>query len=316
MFVLTYFFQLCSSGRNPSTFEKHTTYFKKKLSESNISFLPQLSSVDGNSSNLKKHTTRFKRKFSESNISFVPQKRPSNLQLTSDEETDYYHKKTKRKHKTHQKSSSKQIYKVEVVEPNKTSPNSKNSNKPPVVIRLKRVQHTKNKYSTTKFEGPISISDCNADCLKVSSSFNSHKPDRRFIRVVRKPSVNSDKNLEFATRCSSKNQIFTFEHPELRTFVQKVKLCYPMSVNMPDTKSSLEYVHERISRLDNYSLKRAMSFSESIEFISNVKPQQIGEWFYNIPKKIEDDFSFDTTQLTSLIEMSKATKNLHGKKFK
>lgn len=305
MFVLTLFFQLCSAGRNHSTFEKHTTYFKKKCSESNISFLPQLCSVGGNSSSFKKHPTCFKRKFSESNISFVPQKRPSNLQLTSDEETNYYHKRIKRKHKTHQKSSSKQIYKVEVVEPNKTLPNLKNSNKPPVVIRLKRVQHTKNKYSTSNFDSSISIP---TDCWKVSSSLNSHTPDRGFIRVVRKPSVNNDKNVEFATKCSSKKQIFTFEHPELRTFVKKVKLCYPISVNIPDTKSSLEYVHERISRLDNRCLKRAMSFSESIQFISNVKPQQIGEWFYNIPKKIEDDFSFDTTQLTSLIEMSKASK--------
>lgn len=244
----------------------------------------------------------FKRTFSETNISFVPQKRPSNLQVTSEEDTSY-HKKTKRKHKTHQKSSSKHIYKVEVVEPNQPLPNSKNTNKPPVVIRLKRVQHTKNKYCSNNFDNPISISDCNADYWKDSSSLDNHVREPGFIRVVRKPSIDNDNKLKPATKCLSKNQMFAFEHPELRTFIQKGNLCYPMFVNIPDTKSSIDYIHESISRLENHSLKCGMSFSESINFISNVKSQQIGKWFYNIPKEIEDDFSFDSAVLTPLINI-------------
>lgn len=258
------FFQLCCVSDNPNTFDKQTCFNKQ---------------------------------FTETDITFVPQKRPSNLQLTSDEDTSY-HKKTKRKHKTHQKSSTKQIYKVEVVEPNQTLLKSKNRNKPPVVIRLKRVQHTEKKYCS---------SDFNADCWKGSSSLNNHIQDRGYIKVVRKPSVYND-NIQPATKHFSNNHIFTFEHPELHRFFQKDKLCYPVSVNIPHALSSVEYIHDKVSKLDNLSLKCAMPFSKSIEFISNLKPQQIGKWFFSIPKEIEDDFSFDSAVLTPLTRIIKNNK--------
>ncbi|VVC36544.1 BRCT domain,Zinc finger, DBF-type [Cinara cedri] len=257
----------------------------------------RLCSVSDNPGTFEKQTICFKRQYSATDITFVPQKRPSNLQLTSDEETSY-HKKTKRKHKTHQKSLSKHIYKVEVVEPNQILPKSKNTNKPPVVIRLKRVQHNENKYCS---------SDFNTDCLKDTSSLENHIPNHKFIRVVRKPSIYNDNNIRPVTKSFSNNHIFTFEYPELRRFIQKEKLYHPISVNIPDTQSSVKYIDERISKQDNHNLKCAMSFSKSIKFILNMKPQQIGAWFFNIPKEIEDDYSFDSAVLTPLTTKSNTT---------
>ncbi|XP_025191214.1 uncharacterized protein LOC112591588 isoform X2 [Melanaphis sacchari] len=247
-----------------------------------------------------------KYQFSDTDISFVPQKRPSKkLHSPIHDEINFY-KKTKRKHKTHQKSSSKDIYKVEVVNSHssKSKNNSNNdrieSDQPPVIIRLKRVQNSKNKYSSSDVESRLSISSSDND----DETSEDPKPVHRYIRVVRKSSF-SDRTEVTPSKGYTQSQMFTFEHPELRHNIHKDVSYYPTYTCIPDTKSSIEYIQEKIANLGNPSLKCMLSFKESLKVMSKMEPQKIGEWFYNVPKKIQDNLSFDSSTLVPLTDLSK-----------
>lgn len=253
-----------------------------------------------------------KRKYcSDTNISFVPQKRPSKIHIPLHDENNFY-KKTKRKHKTHQKSlSSKDIYKVEVVnsQPSSSKNNSNNdkitSSQPPVIIRFKRVQKSKNKYPSSEVESQISVSPSSEDDDNVKRiSEEDPLPVQKYIRVVRKPSF-SDKTEITPPKSYTKNQMFTFEYPELRQNIHNNVSYYPTFNCIPDTRSSIEYIQEKIANVGNHTLNYTLSFKESLKVISNMKPRQIGEWFYNVPKKIQDDLSFNSSKLVPLTELSK-----------
>lgn len=179
----------------------------------------------------------------------------------------------------HQKNSFKDIYKVI----NTQSSSSKyisnddkiESNKPPVIIRLKRIRHSICKYSSSEDDDEILDS-----------------PVQRCIRVVRKPSF-SDKILDMP-KIISKNHIFTFEHPKLRINISNGRSYYPTSNCLQNTKSCVQYFNEKIAKLGTNNLKCTFPFKKSMQILSNMKPLQVGEWFYNIPNKIQDNLSFNT----------------------
>lgn len=210
----------------------------------------------------------------------MPQKRPSNLHSPLHKEINY-HKKTKRKNKMNQKLSSKDIYKVEVVNsPRSSSINSSNdsvdSEKPPVIVRFKRIQPTIAKHYSSDPDGQIS-----------SNVNNKHFPEdpipvRRYFRVVRKPSFSNE--VQIAPKGYSENLIYSFEYPELHQNVGDV-LYYPTYNHIPNSGSSIGNIQEKIAKIDNYSFKCPLSFENSLKFMSNMVPQQIGKWFYNIKKK-------------------------------
>lgn len=225
-------------------------------------------------------STSFKNKCSDPHFKFVPQKRPSNLHSPLHKEMNY-HKKTKRKHKMNQKLSSKDIYKVEVVNsPRSSSVNSSNdsidSNKPPVIVRFKRIQPTIVEHYSSDPDGQISSDDNNKTFSEDSI------PVRRYIRVVRKPSFSHE--VQIAPKGYSKNLIYSFEFPELHQNVSNI-LYYPTYNLFPNSGSSIKNIQEKIAQLDNHNLKCSLSFENSLKFVSNMVPQQIGNWFYNIKKK-------------------------------
>jgi len=271
------------------------------------------------SENLKR-----KYQYSDTDISFVPQKRPSKLHSPIHDEINFY-KKIKRKHKTHQKSPCKDIYKVEVVNshPSNSNNDSITSDKPPVIIRIKRVQNSKNKYPSSDVESHITISSSSSPSTSSSSSSSSSSdnddydddinvkkipeetiPVHRYIRVVRKPSFSNETEVT-PIKSFTESQMFTFEHPELRQNIHKNCSYYPTYTCIPDTKSSVKYIQEKIENLGNPSLKCTLSFKDSLKVMSNMKPTKIGEWFYNVPKKIQDNLSFNSSSLVPLTELSK-----------
>lgn len=239
---------------------------------------------------------------SDTNISFVPQKRPSNTPLYEKLNRD---KKIKRKHKTYQKPTSKDIYKVEVVNSLPSSSKSDlhngriTSDKPPVIIRLKRVHISKNQnlLSDIDSNGSVSSDDCDKKIPE-----KDHIQDKRYIRVVRKPSF-SNETRHSSSKVNSKNQIFTFEQPEVRQSFPYNFSYYPTCTCIPHTMSSVEYIQDRMAQLGNNNFKCSFSFNESLKFLSNVEPRKIGEWFYNVPKKIQDDLSFDSNALVPLTQL-------------
>ncbi|KAL4135913.1 hypothetical protein QTP88_007494 [Uroleucon formosanum] len=256
-----------------------------------------------------------KYQYSDTNITFVPQKRPSKLHSPMHDEINYY-KKTKRKHKTHQKSLSKDIYKVEVV--NRHPSNSNNdrivSDQPPVIIRIKRVQNSKKKCPSSDVESHITISSASSsedddddynDDINVRKIPEDTIPVHRYIRVVRKPSCSNETEVT-PSKSFTESQMFTFEHPELRRNIYKNSSSYyPTYTCIPDTRSSVEYIHEKITNLSNPRLKRTLSFKDSLKVMSNMEPKKIGEWFFNVPKKIQDNLSFNSSSLVPLTELSK-----------
>lgn len=256
-----------------------------------------------------------KYQYSDTNITFVPQKRPSKLHSPMHDEINYY-KKTKRKHKTHQKSLSKDIYKVEVV--NRHPSNSNNdrivSDQPPVIIRIKRVQNSKKKCPSSDVESHITISSASSsedddddynDDINVRKIPEDTIPVHRYIRVVRKPSFSYETEVT-PSKSFTESQMFTFEHPELRRNIYKNSSSYyPTYTCIPDTRSSVEYIHEKITNLSNPRLKRTLSFKDSLKVMSNMEPKKIGEWFFNVPKKIQDNLSFNSSSLVPLTELSK-----------
>lgn len=236
----------------------------------------------------------------DTNISFVPQKRPSTK--TPLYEKSNRVKKIKRKNKTYQKPTSKDIYKVEVV--NNHPSNAKSdmhsnriaSDKPPVIIRLKRVQNSKKRNIISDADSPDDISSDNCDKKSVEKD---HTPVHRCIRVVRKPSFSNEREHS-SSKGNSKNQIYAFEQPELhRTFPYKTSY-YPTLSCIPNTMPSVEYIEERIAKLSKNNFNCKLSFKESLRVLSKIEPREIGELFYNVPKIIQDDLSFDSNALVSL----------------
>lgn len=249
-----------------------------------------------------------KYQYSDANISFVPQKRPSKLYSPIHDEVNFY-KKTKRKHKTNLKSLSKDIYKVEVVNSHPSNSNNDKiaSDQPPVIIRFKRVQNSKNKYPSSDIESHITISsddDDDDEDIDVKKMPEDAIPVHKYIRVVRKPSFSNVTEV-LPSKSFTESHIFTFEHPELRRNIYKNVSYYPTYTCIPDTKSSIEYIQEKIANLGNPSLKCTLSLKDSLKIISNMEPKKIGEWFYNVPKKIQDNLSFNSSTLVPLTELSK-----------
>ncbi|KAE9533540.1 hypothetical protein AGLY_009178 [Aphis glycines] len=261
----------------------------------------------GNKTFKEQASVSLKRKyqFSDSDITFVPQKRPSKkLHSPVHDEINFY-KKTKRKRKTHQKPSYKDIYKVEVVNshPSKSNNDKIESDQPPVIIRLKRVQNSKNEYSSSDVESHRSMSSSDND----DEIPKDPTPDHRYIRVVRKPSFSDGTEIS-PSKGYTESQMFTFEHPELRHNIYKdIKNVsyYPTYTCIPDTKSSIEYIQEKMENLGTPSLNCTLSYNESLKVMSKMEPQKIGEWFYNIPKKIHDNLSFNSSTLVPLTDLSK-----------
>lgn len=285
MLIFIFFFQPCLFGdKTPSAFKDQTSKSLKR-----------------------------KYQYSDTNISFVPQKRPSKLHSPIHDEINFY-KKTKRKHKTHQKSLSKDIYKVEVV--NSQPSNSNNdriaSDQPPVIIRIKKVQNSKNKYPSSDVKSHITISSASSSSdnddddndVNVKKIPEDTIPVHRYIRVVRKPSFSNETEVT-PSKSFTESQMFTFEHPELRQNIYEKCSYYPTYTCIPDTKSSVEYIQEKIKNLGDPSLKCTLSFKDSLKVMSNMEPKQIGEWFYNVPKKIQDNLSFNSSSLVPLTELSK-----------
>lgn len=158
------------------------------------------------------------------------------------ERKNNYHKKLK--HKLHQNTSFNDIYKVEVVDTKSSNSinilkdNEIESYLPPVIIRFKRVQHSKCKLN------------------------------------------------------SSKNHIFNFEQTKLRKHTSYDNFYYPTSSCVINTKSCVEYINKKITKINNNNnnIKCTFPFKKSIKILSIIDPSIIGEWIYNIPKKIQDDF--------------------------
>lgn len=228
---------------------------------------------------------------SDTNISFVPQKRPSNSSKLK--EIKLY-KKPKRKHKIRKKISSKDIYKVEVVNNEISSSNNERveSHKPSVIIRLKRIIRPSNKKKK--------LSDVD-NHVTLPSDDDKNIPVPRHIRVVRKPSFSN----AMQSKRFSNNLAFTFEQPELHKNILKNVSYYPTNNCIPNTGSTIECVEKKIANLGIPNLKSISSFKKSIKSMSNIPPQIIGEWFYNVPKKLQDDLSFDPFKLTPFTKLSK-----------
>lgn len=243
-----------------------------------------------------------KRKCCSDTISFVPQKRPCNSSMKK--EIDFY-KKSKRKHKIRQKISSKDIYKVEVVNNEMTNSNSDRieSHKPSVIIRLKRIQHSNNKKQSSDVDSHVRMPSDNDD---------KHVLVPRHIRVVRKPSFSDETYI--SSKRFSNNYTFTFEQPELHRNVFKNVSYYPTNNCIPNTRSNIESIEDKIANLGTFNFKCALSFNKSIKVMSNMAPRVIGEWFYNIPKKIQDDLSFDTPKLIPFTKLSKKLNKNYKKK--
>lgn len=251
-----------------------------------------------------------KRKFcSDSNISFVPQKKPKNCSFSSPPSTENVRfEKTKRKHKTRKKRSSKDIYKVEVVNslPLYSKDSSHNdrieSDKPPVIIRLKRVINSLNKPVSNKHS--TKKSPYNNDVETSEDPI----PAQRYIRVVRKLS-NSEMDGVLSKGFST-DLTFMFEQPELRYNTPKSISYYPTYSYVPNTGSSMQFIQERITKIDDHGSNCTLSNSEFLDVMSNIEPRQIGDWFYKVPKKIKDDLSFDSTVLVPLPQSS--NKSFYG----
>jgi len=234
---------------------------------------------------------------SDTVMTFVPQKRPCSYSLHK--EVKLY-KKTKRKHKIRHKSVSKDIYKVEFVNKSDTSnlTNDLNtdkikSNKPPVIIRLKRVKCSKMK--NLSIDENYQITSENHRNIPV--------PVYRHIPVVRKQSF-SNQTVGVSSKNFSNNHIFTFEQPKLNQNIPSVY--YPVSTCVPYTTNSyVEHIKNKIIETENINSTCSLLLKESIRIISNMKSQKIGEWFHDIPKKIEDELSFEFNALIPITELSK-----------
>lgn len=270
MIILFYFFQPCSFGDSNSIVIKEQPF------------------------------TSLKRKCcSDTNISFVPQKRPSNWR--SPEQTDTKSlKKIKRKHKKFKKSSPKDIYKVEVVHTNISSSNNFiiNSDKPPVIIRLKRVKHSKEKTPISKTESYLSSNDSTND-HKISANAPL---DKRSIRVVRKLSTTYEPKRLSSAKDFSHNHVYSFENPELfRCFPKNAGFYYPTQFYVPNNRCSVDHIQEKIIGLNGGSTK--YTFEEFKKKLAILEPNTIGRWFYDVPNEIQDDLSFDTNVLIPLTDL-------------
>lgn len=94
-----------------------------------------------------------------------------------------------------------------------------------------------------------------------------------------------------------------FEHPELRRKHSDEISYYPTHTYISNTISNKEKIQEKIALLNNPRFK--CTINESLKIISNMHHQKIGEWFYNIPKKIKDGSSFNPNILIPSINLSK-----------
>lgn len=237
---------------------------------------------------------------SDTVMSFVPQKRSFNPSLQKEVKS---YKKTKRKHKIRQKSPTKDIYKVEFVNKCDTSnlTNDSNtarikSNKPPVIIRLKRVKHL-------QMQNPSN--DTNYHNI---TSDNNHRnipvPVYRHIPVVRKQSF-SNQTIGLSSRNFSNNHIFAFEQPKLNQNISNVY--YPMSTCVSYTKSYFEHMKNKIIEMERGNFTCTLSLKECTRIISNIESQKIDDWFNDIPKKVQDELSFESNVLIPIMELSKQT---------
>lgn len=213
------------------------------------------------------------------------------------------YKKTKRKRKVRQKRSSKDIYKVEVVNslPKSSKDNFSDNkielDKPPVIIRLKRVQNSKCKTSSK-------YSDCTSPGYDDEKTQEKLNLNHRCIRVVRKPSISYSGRNGILSKGFSNDLTFMFEQPELRQYLSK-KISYsPTCTYIPNTGSSMEFIKKKLVQLENCNSNSTLSFNESIKIMSNIKPQKIGDWFYKVHEKIKDDLSFDSTVLIPIPKLS------------
>jgi len=210
-----------------------------------------------------------------------------------------YKKTKKKKHKIRQKSISRDIYKVEFVNSNISNltndlnNDSINSNKPPVIIRLKRIKRSKMK----KFP-----SDTNYHNVTSDNHRNIPIPVYRHIPVVRKQSF-SNQTQSVSSKKLSNNHIFTFEQPQLNQ--NNFDTYFPTSTCVSYTKSYVEDIRDKMIELNKCSFMCTLSLKESIQIISNMELQKIGEWFYNTPTKIQDELSFDSNILIPFTELSK-----------
>lgn len=254
---------------------------------------------------------------SDTNISFVPQKRPSKYTALKTDKKEY--KKIKRKRKKIKRLSSKDIYKVEVV--NKRLPSSsKNSSnddktnldKPPVIIRLKRIQSSKIKISTSDAESDqTSSSDDDNDYDGNKKIPPNSTSNQRYIRVVRKPSFTYSTKRTSLYKNTSNNLIFTFENPDpprcmVNSFFNSY---YPTNMCIPNTRSSVEYFKDKIVNLDESGTKCIKTLQECINVLSNIESKKVGKWFYDVPNEILDDLSFDPATLVPFTDLITKTCN-------
>lgn len=251
----------------------------------------------------QKLTSSNKKCCSDTNISFVPQKRPSKPCVPHQTDIKVY-KNPKRKRKKIKKTSSKDIYKVEVV--NTEISGSKNDtfniDKPPVIIRLKRIQCSKAKILTSKAESCTSSSndDDNNDKKIVANPI----PNQKYIRVVRKPSFTYEPKRVSTSKGFSEDHIFSFEFPRLRRYSpSNTNFSYPTNICLPNIGFNVRCIQEKIDLLNKHNNKCKLSFKECLKILLNVEPQKIGKWFYNIPNKIQDDLSFDSNVLTPFTDL-------------
>ncbi|XP_050439205.1 uncharacterized protein LOC126844824 [Adelges cooleyi] len=263
----------------------------------------------GASVNNDQPSLNLKRKYcSDTTISYTPEKKRKTdfLSTCLEEKVEINcYKKTKRKRKVRQKQSSKDIYKVEVINSHSysTSNNDKyddqtKSNKPPVIIRLKRVQNTVDSETGNE----TSDSNINDSSVK-TPTINASPIVRRYFRVVRKESFS---NSEGDTKINSKNLTFSFEQPELRQNRNSDINYHPTYTCIPNIGPSPQYIQESLSKLDKHNVKfKLLPFDKSLEVLSNIEPRRFGEWFYKIPKRIQDDLSFDSATLVPLMNESK-----------
>lgn len=251
---------------------------------------------DDDSTVLKKQSsTILNRKCcSNANITFVPQKRPSKPLKKKIKS----HKNTKRKHKSRQKLASKDIYKVEIVDSRPLSSNKNKSDRPPVIVRFKRVHHSNTKSPSSDAESLASISSDDDD----KEIHDDPIPVLRPIRVVRKPSF-SNETKTLPSRGFSENHILAFERPELYRVIPNDITYYPTNACASITESKFESVKMRIANLDKSNIKVPLSYKKSMRAMFNMKTEDIGNWFYKIPKQIKDDLSLDSTELISLTEL-------------
>ncbi|XP_050531585.1 uncharacterized protein LOC126900127 [Daktulosphaira vitifoliae] len=266
----------------------------------------------------EKPLSKLKRKCcSDTNISYTPEKKRKTEFLSSclEEKEEINYKKIKRKRKVRQKNSSKDIYKVEVINshiyPNKSSDilydDQNKMNKPPVIIRLKRVYNAID--NDTVNDGRSYSSD---NCSTKTTPINASPIVRRYIRVVRKESFS---NSEGDTKLKLKNLMFSFEQPNLHQKRSCDINYHPTFTCIPNISPSTQYVQESLSKLNDHIIKfKTLPFNKSLEVLSNMDPQRFGEWFYKIPRKIQDDLSFDSSSLVPLTNASYCSSLVNGKK--